>query len=389
MTTEARRVPLAEVSALMSPGAPLPFKVLDANGRLLLAAGQRVVDVRQLQALLERGACVEYADAQAAREQLAATAAGGASATPSARKRTLFDRWEQRTWELDSLLRLVGREVDLAPRIEAFADEHVALVDRHPDAALFLCMRQDDRRFALYGLTHALHTATVALFCARQLEWPAAQVQCLMRAALTMNVSMTELQAQMAEQHDPPTKKQMDLIRTHTQRSAQMLRDSGVAESDWLATVEDHHEQPGGGGYPRALAEVSNLVRVLRASDVFMAKVSPRALRTPLVPQVAARQLFQAEQGGPVAGALIKALGIYPPGDFVRLRNGDAAVVVQRSAAGNAPTVAALLDAAGKPCRDTPRRDTSQSEYAITGPLTERVGLPRVLPEQVYGLVDP
>ena len=33
----------------------------------------------------------------------------------------------------------------------------------------------DDRRFALYGVTHALHTATVALFCARQLGWSPAR----------------------------------------------------------------------------------------------------------------------------------------------------------------------------------------------------------------------
>jgi HD-GYP domain-containing protein (c-di-GMP phosphodiesterase class II) len=389
MTEAPARVPLVEVHDLIAPGQPLPFRVLDGQGRMLLAAGQKVLDVRQLQALLERGACVEYDAVQEVRRERAAAAAARSGLTPSSRKRTLFDAWEQRTWELDALLKLVGRDPALASQLEAFAAEHVALVDKQLDAALFLCIRQDDRRFALYGLTHALHTATVAVLCGRQLEWPAERVQRVVGAALTMNVSMLELQAQMAEQSDPPTKRQLDLIRTHTTRSAQMLRDSGIGDAEWLSTVEDHHEHPGGGGYPRGATEVGEMAHLLRAADVFMAKISPRALRAPLLPQVAARQLFQEEKGGPVAAALIKGLGVYPPGDFVRLKNGEAAIVVQRTAASNAPIVAVLADPGGRPVHGAPRRETAQPDFAIAGPLTDRAHLPRVLPEQVYGLVEP
>lgn len=388
MNESPARVPLAEVHDLIAPGQPLPFKVLDAQGRMLLAAGQRVSDVRQLQALLERGACVEYEEAQVVRQQRDAARAG-AGRPPSARHRTLFDAWEQQTWSLDSLLKLVGRDPALASQIDAFVDAHIALVDKHLEAALFLCIRQDDRRFALYGLTHALHSATVAMGCARFLGWTPDRVRRLVGAALTMNASMIDLQAHMAEQDEPPSKKQLDQIRNHPTRSAQMLRSSGVSDDEWLQTVEDHHERAGGGGYPRGVGEVGEMAHLLRASDVFMAKITPRALRAALPPQVAARQLFQDEKGGPVAAALIKSLGVYPPGDFVKLKNGESAIVVQRTAAGNAPLVAVLADAAGRPVHGGPRRDTAKPEFAITGPLTERGAMPRVLPEQVYGLVDP
>jgi HD-GYP domain-containing protein (c-di-GMP phosphodiesterase class II) len=381
------RVPLVEVAKLLAPGQPLPFRVLDGSGRLLLAVGQRILDARQLTALLERGACVEYAEAQAVR-QARASGAAAAGFTPSTRKRTWFDRLEQQTWALDSLLRLLGRDPALVTQIEAFADEHIALIQRHPDAALFVCVRQDDRRFALYALTHALHTSTVVMLTARQMGWTAQTERTAVLASLTMNVSITELQARMAEQTDPPGKKQMEQIRAHPQASAQKLRDSGVTDGDWLAAVEQHHERADGSGYPHGLVEVSDIARVVRAADVFTAKISPRALRVPLPPQVAARQLFQEEKGGPVAAALIKAIGIYPPGDLVRLKNGEAAIVVQRAASGNTPPVAALLAANGKPLPGAPRRDTAEPEFAITGPLTDRTGLPRVLPEQLYGVLE-
>lgn len=385
---ETPRVPLTELADLMAAGEPLPFKVLDNHGRLLLAAGQRVLDPRQMAVLLEREACADAAEVRAVRQ--ARGAAGAAAAAASARQRTWFDRVEQQVWGLDDLLRVMDRErlPTLAPRIAAFADEYIALIERHADAALYLVVRQYERRFALYALTHALHTATVGLLTARQLGWDAARQRCVVRAALTMNAAIVELQARMAEQHEPPSKKQLDQIRAHPQQSAQLLRDCGVLDADWLVTVEDHHERGGGSGYPRGVVEVGELAHLLRAADVFTAKISPRALRAPLAPQLAARQLFQEEHGGPIAAALIRAVGVYPPGDWVWLKSGEAGVVVQRAVPGHAALVAALIGANGKAVPGAPRRDTARAEFAITGPLAERANLPRVLPEQVYGLLE-
>jgi hypothetical protein len=390
MSEDVRRVPLPEVSDLLAIGEPLPFKVLDAQGRLLLAAGQVIASARQLEALIERGACVEYPEAEAVRRARAGDPAV-AGVEANRRTRNLFDRWEERLWALDTLLRSLGRHAGQGAEIEAFADDFIGLVDREPDVALFLCVRQDDRRFALYGLAHALHTAVVVLLSARQLGWPAAQVQRTVRTALTMNAAIVELQARMAEQRDPPSRKQLDEIRAHPQGSAQRLRDSGVVDAEWLAAVEQHHEQASGAGYPLGSKTPGDIARLVRAADVFMAKISPRALRAPLLPQVAARQLFQEDAGGPIAAALIKAVGVYPPGDFVRLRNGDVAIVIRRAAGGAAgPGVLAvsLIDAKGRPLPNAPKRDTAQPEFAIAGLLTERAGLRRVLPEQVYGVLE-
>lgn len=381
------RVPLSEVSDLMAPGQPLPFRVLDGVGRLLLSAGQVVHGVAQLKQLLERGACVEFVEAQAVRQARAGQSAAGAL-TPSSRRRSIFDRWEQLTWSLDAQLRKLGRDAGQAAPLTALVDEHVALLDRHPDGALFICVRQDDRRFALYGLTHAIHTATIVALCARLMGWPPGQVRSVVGAALTMNASITELQAQMAEQSDPPGKRQLDQIRTHPTRSAELLRTSGVDDAAWLRAVEQHHEQPGGGGYPAGLVDIDEGARVLRAADVFAAKISPRALRAPLLPQLAARQLFQQESGGPVAAALIKAVGVYPPGDFVKLKNGEIGIVIQRPTASRGAVVVALQSAVGKSVPGSPKRDTAQPDFAIAGPLTERAGMPRVLPESVYGMID-
>ncbi len=374
--------PLTTLKDLIAPGRPLPFRVMDAQGRLLLAQGQRVMDVRQLAGLLERGACVLREEAEAERRLRQGVIP---SPVASARVLTWFDRWERHVWDIDEALRQIARGVPGVAALDELVSRQMALVTAQPDAALFTMVRQDDRRFALYALTHARHTATVVQLTAGVLGWPPERQRCAVAVALTMNAAIVELQARMAEQAEPPTLRQKEQIGAHPAASAALLRAVGVVDEDWLAGVEQHHEHAGGGGYPAALQAPGDIARVVRAADVFAAKISPRAIRAALPPQTAARQLFQEEKGSAVAGGLIKAVGLYPPGDLVRLHSGEAAVVLRRQAAG--PEVSVLVSATGKLLGGGPHRDTAQPGQGIAGPLQERAGLPRLLPEQVYGLL--
>lgn len=389
MNAVPERVPLNEVRDLIALGQPLPFRVLDEHARLLLGKGQQVVSENQLAMLLERGAWVEREQVVAVRRLREAAGSSITGKVPSTRKLTLFDRWEKQVWDFDALQRRIGKFHDLRVDLETEADDVIALVDRDPDVALFNAVRRDDRRFALYALTHSLHVAALGILTGRMLGWDAARVQTLTRAALTMNVSTIELQATLAEQDTPPSTRQRELIRSHPQRSVQLLRDSGIDDAEWLATVEDHHEQSDGGGYPRGVKEASDLARVLRAADIYMANISPRAQRPALAPQVAVRQLFQQEQGSPVATAMLRAIGIFPPGDVVQLRSGEIAVVTRRAAKGPAPLVASVSNSRGVPVLDTLKRNTAEPEYAIVGPATpsQLMALPRLLPERFYGLI--
>jgi HD-GYP domain-containing protein (c-di-GMP phosphodiesterase class II) len=382
MTDLIDRVPLPKVRDLLRVGHPLPFRVLDAEGRLLLNEGQLLSDEAQFEALVERGAWAERALVEAARTAQAA-AAGTKAAVPV----SLFDRWERLIWQFDKLTRsLVRRQVPGSAVVEFFGTLQT-LVDADPDVALFICVRRDDRRFALYALTHSLHCAVIALMTARQLAWPAEKTASLCCAALTMNLVIFELQATMAEQDDPPTTRQITQIRAHPEGTAELLRAVGVTDAAWLTAVAQHHEQPGGAGYPHQLSDVDELAQVLRAADVFMAKISPRAKRRPLMPQVATRQLYQQNPNDRLGMAMVRTVGLYPPGSLVTLVTGEIAVAIRRHPKGTHPMVATLSDRQGKPSGTTRRQDTSLPEFAIRGALEETKILPRVLPERVYGWI--
>jgi hypothetical protein len=383
---QEERLPIGEVTDLIRVGEPLPFKVLDALERLLLNEGQVIGSDNQMAMLIERGAWVDRK--LVAERRSAAAAAAAVARQPVTRVATLFDRWDRALWTLDGLLRHTAKGQPTAAEWPALLDELLALVDRDTDIALFLAVRQDDTRFALYPVAHALHSAVLVLLAARQLGWPSERQRSATAAALSMNLATVELQALMAEQDTPPTQRQLDQIRAHPAQGERQLRAAGIDDPVWLQAVADHHERADGSGYPGGRTDIGDEARLLRMADVYMAKITARAKRVPLAPLVATRQLFQQEPGSPLAMALIKAIGVHPPGCLVLLKSGEVAVVKRRGAAGPAPQVCTLSDGKGRPSVKSQSLDSADPAFAITGPCVDAGPFARVLPERVYGLVD-
>jgi HD-GYP domain-containing protein (c-di-GMP phosphodiesterase class II) len=222
---------------------------------------------------------------------------------------------------------------------------------------------------------------------AARLGWSEGDTLRLVSAALTMNLSIIELQGRLATQGNKPTEAQAERLRAHPGAAADALAAAGVTDTAWLDAVRQHHERRGGGGYPDATTEVVPLAVALRQADVLLAKVSPRTGRPALPIQQAHREMFAECGGDPFASALIKEFGIFPPGDFVQLKSGEMAVVVRRGPTATTPEVAAITDRKGMPVTSSVRRDTAKPEFAIAGPAADKALVLRLPPERLFGLV--
>ena len=369
---------LRMVADQIQVGQPLPFGVRDEQGKLLLAKGRVVANDSQRQILVDRGLYVDHDDAAADEE--------GAGPDGAKRRTTLFDLWKQTTARLDMLLTSIDKP-GFAERCDGFAGQLMALIARDPDIAIYHSVRQDPNRLSLYGLAHALHCALVCQLAATRAGWPPERVRTLVKASLTMNLSIVEVQGRFATM-GRLSDSQRDQIRAHPQVAVDRLQAAGVADADWLEAVLQHHERPGGGGYPQNLDQLCEMASVLRMADVFMAKISPRTERPALPILDAARQLFAEAQGSPLAAAIIKEYGIYPPGNFVQLASGELAVVIRRGATAHTPTAAAVTDRNGIPVVRTTPRNTAEPAYAIKSLVPDSKMMMRLPPERLYGLVE-
>ncbi len=369
---------LRMVTDQIQVGAPLPFGVRDEQGTLLLAKGRVVANEAQRKILVERGLYVDHDEASADEES--------AGADGSKRKTTLFDLWKQATARLDGLLNSMAKP-GFAERCNSFVGLLMGLIERDPDIAIYHSVRQDPKRLSLYGLSHALHCALVCQLAATRAGWPPERVRTLVKASLTMNLSIVEVQgrfATMGRLNDS----QREQIRNHPQAAVDRLQAAGVTDTDWLQAVLEHHERPGGGGYPQNLAALCESALVLRMADVFMAKISPRTERPALPILDAARQLFAEAHGSPLASAIIKEYGIYPPGNFVQLASGEMAVVIRRGTTAHTPVAAAVTDRNGIPVVRTTRRNTAEPAFAIKSLVPDSKMMMRLPPERLYGLVE-
>ncbi|MCU0813185.1 MAG: hypothetical protein MUC32_02250 [Burkholderiaceae bacterium] len=352
--------PLAAVRHRVNVGMPLPFNVRDAEGKLLLARNQRIDSVDALEALFERGSLVDLTELESPTERVR-----------NARRDELPKLWNECFDRVGQVLRHHTGE-RFRDALDDATEPVAALVERDPDLAIFQVMRQDANPLLQYGVHHSMHTAIVCRLVAMRLGWDDDSTDRVFKAALTMNLSMLELQGVLAHQVAPPSREQREAILSHPQRSVEMLERAGITDREWLDAVLQHHELPDGSGYPQGLTEIGELAGLLRRADVYTAKLSARGHREAIAADRAGREMFMSEPGHPMVAALVKEFGLYPPGCFVELASGEVGMVVRRGHAVNNPIVAVMASARGQPYREPVRRDTSFPAYAVKAVLAAR-----------------
>ncbi len=247
--------------------------------------------------------------------------------------------------------------------IEAQIVEHLAI---NSDNVLLTLVDLAGIEIGQYSSTHAMLVMALADVGGAKIEqWDDAARKALRLAALTMNISMTELQDQLAGQRTPLTAEQKSQIATHPQRSEELLKSLGCTDALWLEAVRLHHESEPGPLNARQLP--SQLARMIQRADVFASRLSPRKGRAALSASAAAQFAYLDESQNPdqAGAALIKAVGIYPPGSWVGLASAELGIVLRRGEKAHCPLVAALIGPDGMPFSRPSLRDTQEKRYAV------------------------
>ena len=374
-------------------GQPLPFSLRDADGALLAKKGMVFQTRSEVNALMLRRVQLYIDMVESEQHQRAYvgrlhalinddTQLGQIAGTQmSMVDRSLFATAEQSDaptdWlDLQSQAHSVLRDASsphFFKRLEYLQNQLSQLAKRNPDGLLLALFQLSASEIKLYSATHAMLVSVICGIAVRDvLRWSTALEHSVCQAALTMNISMTDLQDKLAIQLEPPAPEQRLQIDRHAERSVILLDSAGVNDPLWLEAIQAHHHVAAG-----ALAnktEGLRLARLIQRADMFAARLSPRATRMPSTAAAAMQASYFDEnrQVDEAGAALIKAVGIYTPGSFVRLATQEVAVVVRRGRNTTTPRVAVIINREGMPTVEPLVRDTVQREYAILASVPHR-----------------
>lgn len=223
------------------------------------------------------------------------------------------------------------------------------LLKRDADVGLYLLFQLASNSPVGYSASHSLVSAVLSHLIAQELHLPYQERDSLVHAALTMNIAMTALQDELATQPERPSAGQLDAIRLHAMKGALMLANLGVVDELWLETITSHHDELTDAGDLYQIQPGQRLARILRVVDRYAAMISPRQSRAGRSATDSARKAIESSTSrkDEVGHALVRAVGLCPPGTYVLLDNRETAVVMRRSATPNRPHVAIVLDAQG------------------------------------------
>jgi HD-GYP domain-containing protein (c-di-GMP phosphodiesterase class II) len=383
-------------------GEPLPFALRDADGTLLANKGFVIETQDDLEDFIERGRGLFVDETEnihrayigklynllqgdAALGQIASTQLSSRELQAQTTTEAEPPDWLDLQTQASTLLRDSTSAMFLN-RLQQLEETLTRHTRNNPDGTLFALFHLSASEVQFYSATHAMLVSVICSLAAREvLQWPPEMERTLMRAALTMNIGMTDLQDRLAQQVTPPTPEQRKQITHHAARSVQVLKELGIHDPLWLDAVRDHH-----GVVPGRLTDkepAQRLARLIQRADMFAARLAPRASRIPISPAAAMQACYFDEnrQVDEAGSALIKAVGIYSPGSFVRLSSNEVAVVVRRGANTTTPRVAVLINRSGMPILDPLVRDTGLNEYRIVASVPHRdvkikLNLQRILP---------
>lgn len=356
-------------------GKAISWAAYDEKGRLLLTKGTVIQSERQLGALLERGLYRK-------KEETITKSPINERQSPFVQISDFIVRIESINGSLKNAIQGIGERVSLLAR------EIRKMCQQDIDASLGAIHLAHDYD---YVTIHPLHVAVLSQLMADFLGYDEKRASRLLSAALTANIGMLDLQAKLHYQKESLSREQRREVERHPLKSVEILKAAGINDKIWLDIILQHHECIDGSGYHGLKGDqIREEAKIIALADRYAAMISSRFYRRGKTPNECLKNLFinkGNEYDETLSLVFIKLLGIFPPGSFVNLENGEVAVVINRPVDGMWPTVKSIVTPRGGPFIKPLRRDCNRKGEGIKE-LHLPKNLPPINPDILWGYVD-
>ena len=232
---------------------------------------------------------------------------------------------------------------DLTAQIGAVVDVILDVCEKHPDesfATINMFVAQ-----GRYLIFHAIAKAVMAGLICQILNYDDDRKRSCVSAALTANSSIVKLMEAMCKQKGIMTSEQKTEFKGHPFNSLTLLTRAGIRDHEWLDAVLMHHEYFDGSGYPKGMKvdEITQPARIVAVADTYVTMILPKQIMQQAIDAPSAIRRLYKQYGkrldASIIADLIERFGAYPPGTFVKLKDGKLGVVVERSEEQSKPVV--------------------------------------------------
>jgi HD-GYP domain-containing protein (c-di-GMP phosphodiesterase class II) len=370
-------------------GERLPWNVMDSSARLLLGEGY-IIDLRsEAKELVDRGAYIEKSlYTKLPNFQRSLTKPETEQFVPSTESPSVLHLINLAVKRLDVLLKNIKKFPEARKSVLEIVKLIRTAILLSEDLAL--ASMQLNHEAGSYAVRHCVDTAILALIVAKAMKKSEQEMQDIAAAALTMNITMIELQERLQIQKGAISEADKAAIHNHPISTIEVLYEAGIEDTDWLMYVLLHHEHEDGTGYPvgTVKGEIPQNAKIISLADGFCARITSRGYRKSTLPSVALRDIFidnVARVDATLGAYFVKVLGLYPPGTFVQLQNKEVAIISQRGTTPTNCTAHSMVKPNGELFVAPMKRDTSTDPYKIAEAIYPIDAAVHVNLQQIWG----
>ena len=216
-----------------------------------------------------------------------------------------------------------------------------------------------------YTVGHSVRVAALAVFMGHSFKWSEESLLTLGTAGLLHDIGKSRTPEEILYKPGRLSKEEFNMIKNHSRVGAEILLGQKNTTPMDIAAAWGHHIRNDGKGYP---AQPEWAVRhpftsLLQICDVFEALTAVRPYKPILSPHMAF-SIMLTDRGAfhpALLASFINAIGLYPPGNRVRISNGAKGIVITAGSAIDRPKVQIVCDPQGN---DLPSDDQYQLDLS-------------------------
>jgi putative nucleotidyltransferase with HDIG domain len=236
---------------------------------------------------------------------------------------------------------------------------------------------------------HALNVATLSMLLAKLCNKSYDEIKMVGLAAIFHDIGNSKISPHVFKKSEDLTKPEENLYKMHATYSLRLLEMASDFPNDAKEIIANHHERLDGSGYPKGLIEsdINDLTQLLSVVDEYDYMCNPLLKnKTPVTPYTALSFLYKhcdKKLNKKYVQALIKQLGVYPPGCVVELSNGHIGLVLSINSKRTLYPKLMIYD------QHVPKEQAAIIDLEELSLTIKRVLLPSRLPKEIFDYLQP